>query len=493
VAQTPNWAARPLIFKPAGLPQLPDIEYDYAHVPTIWRFSQSRKFIRGLMGPFGSGKSSGCVIEIPQWAARQPVMDGVRRSRYAVVRNTYRQLSDTSIRTWLDWLPDGQFGTYAKSDHNYFLKMPLDDGTVVESEILFRALDRPEHVSNLLSLDLTGAWGNEARELPWAVIKALQGRVGRYPAVRNGGCVDPGLILDTNAPPDDSWWYKLFEVDRPDNAEIFKQPSGRSAEAENLANLPPDYYTNQMKGADEDYIRVYVDGLYGYVKDGKPVFPEYSDALHCLEVEPVKGVTIKRGWDFGLTPACVFTQVLPDGRWIAFEEICGEDIGISTFADSVLQVSTQRFHGHTFEDYGDPAGEQRSAMTADKAEKTCFDILKGKGIPIRIGEQNLVSRLESVRKPLNTLREGKPQFQLHPRCAMLRKGFLGRYQYRRVKIAGSSERYHDEPEKNEYSHPHDALQYVATRIFGDVVRGWEEQRKRWSERIKYPDRLRNIV
>src|SRR6185437_10787810 len=236
-----------------------DIEYDYGPVPTISRFSQARKFIRGLMGPFGSGKSSGCVMELVQWASRQPDVDGKRRSRFAVVRNTYRQLSDTSIKTFLDWLPDGEFGTYAKSDHNYFLRMPLEDGTAAEAEILFRALDRPEHVSNLLSLELTGAWVNEAREIPWAVIKALQGRVGRYPAVRDGGCVDPGIILDTNPPDDDSWWYRLFEVDRPDNVEIFKQPSGRSAEAENLPNLPKDYYANQMKGADQDYIRVYVD------------------------------------------------------------------------------------------------------------------------------------------------------------------------------------------------------------------------------------------
>jgi len=100
---------------------MPDIEYDYAHVPTIWRFSQARKFIRGLMGPFGSGKSSGCVMEVVQWAARQPMIDGVRRSRFAVVRNTYRQLADTSIKTWLAWVPDGHFGLYAKSDHNYFL------------------------------------------------------------------------------------------------------------------------------------------------------------------------------------------------------------------------------------------------------------------------------------------------------------------------------------------------------------------------------------
>jgi hypothetical protein len=235
-----------------------------------------------------------------------------------------------------------------------------------------------------------------------------------------------------------------------------------------------------MAGADPDFIRVYVDGLYGYVKDGKPVFPEYNEAVHCAEVEPIKGIPIKRGWDFGLTPACVFTQVLPAGRWIVFEELCGDDIGIATFADCVLQLCAERFDGYKFEDYGDPAGAQRSAMTADKAEKSCYDILQGKGIGVQPGGQNLTIRLESVRKPLNTLRDGKPQFQLSPRCKMLRKGFGGRYQYRRVKVAGSAERYHDEPEKNAYSHPHDALQYVATRVFGDVVRGREEQRQRWA-------------
>ena len=99
-----------------------------------------------------------------------------------------------------------------------------------------------------------------------------------------------------------------------------------------------------------------------------------------------------------------------------FEELCDQDAGITTFADGVLTLCDRRWPGFSFEDYGDPAGEQRSAMTADRAEKTCFDILHGKGIQIRAGEQNVTARLESVRKPLNTLRNGKPQLQIHPRC-----------------------------------------------------------------------------
>jgi hypothetical protein len=458
--------------------------YSYASVPTIKRFSESRAFIRGIMGPFGSGKSSGCVMELVKLAKRQHIQaDGKRHARIACIRNTYIQLADTTIKTFLYWLPDGVFGRYRERDHSYHLNR-LDD---LDVEILFRALDKPEHVANLLSLELTAAWGNEARELPWAVIKALKGRVDRYPAQADGGCVDPGIWLDTNPPPDDHWWFKLFEEnasideDGPPSVAIFKQPSGRSAEAENLPNLSPRYYTNLAAGADPDFIRVYVDGQYGYVKDGKPVYPEYNDSLHCAESGPVPGVTIQCGWDFGLTPACVFTQLLPDQRWLILDELCGDDIAIEPFADAVLQMRSQYFSGFQFKDYGDPAGTQRSAMTADKDLKTCFDVLHAKGIRIEGGEQNLTARLECVKKPLNSLASGKPQFQLSPKCAELRKGFLGRYQYKRVKISGAAERYHDVPDKNEYSHPHDALQYVATGLFGDIIRGREEMRNRWAK------------
>jgi hypothetical protein len=99
-------------------------------------------------------------------------------------------------------------------------------------------------------------------------------------------------------------------------------------------------------------------------------------------VEPVKGVVIQRGWDFGLTPACVFTQIHPDGRWLVFDELTADDSRhrhVRRYGRSALRAEV---FGFEFEDYGDPAGSQRSAMTADRDEKTCFDILRGKGIAI---------------------------------------------------------------------------------------------------------------
>lgn len=438
-----------------------NIVYDYADVPTIRDFAKNDKFIRGLMGPFGSGKSTGCLMEIIRRAHEQvPSKDGVRRTRWAVVRNTYPQLRDTTIKTVHDWFPPNRFGQWKQQDHDYL----ITGFKGCHIELMFRALDRPDQVSNLLSLELTGAWMNEAREIPKPIFNAIQGRVGRFPAVKDGGCTWDGIIMDTNPPDLDSWWYHLFEENLPENAAIFKQPSGLSPDAENRTHLKKNYYENLSVGKDPEWVKVYVKGEYGFVIDGKPIYPEYSDSVHCQTVTAVKGITIYRGWDFGLTPACVFTQLLPSGQWIVFDELVAEDMGIDRFSDRVIQYCNQNYNGFAFEDIGDPAGMKRS----ETDEKSCFQIMWAKNIQISGGEQDPTMRIESVKKPLNTLVSGKPGLVLSPQCKTLRKGFQGGYQYRRLQTSG--DRFTEKPDKNQYSHPHDALQYIATRLFSQALR-----------------------
>jgi hypothetical protein len=137
-------------------------------------------------------------------------------------------------------------------------------------------------------------------------------------------------------------------------------------------------------------------------------------------------------------------------------------MGLEEFSEEVLLHHSTKYPELTdIIDIGDPAGEQRSQNDA----KTAFSILHGKGINIEGGMQTLVIRLESVRKPLRMLAlKGEPSFLLDPDCKMLRKGFQGGYQYRRLQT--SAERYTQKPDKNQYSHPMDALQYPMTRIFG---------------------------
>lgn len=465
------------------------IEYDYTSVPTVEEFSESDKFIRAIIGPFGSGKSSGCVMEIMQRAIEQAPdpLDGIRKSRWAIIRNTFPQLRDTTIKTVHDWFPPEKFGAYKVSDNEYVIEKIKG----CHIHLLYRALDRPEHVANLLSMELTGAWINEAREIPKSIFDALQGRVGRYPSARNGGCTWSGVIMDTNPPDTDSWLYQLFEESRktdgllcqvcekpavnvfnkgsdsqqaycPEhtNIELFRQPSGFSPDAENLAHLPKDYYRNLAIGKDEEFIKVYIRGEYGFIMDGKPVYPEYRDSTHCQEFEVIRGATIRRGWDFGLTPSVSFSQMAPNGQWRVIDEIVSENIAIDRLSDEVITYCNQRYPGFPFEDFGDPAGDSRSQVD----ERTCFQILRAKGIRIEPGDQDPGLRIESVKKALNTMIDGKPGFLIHPRCQKLRKGFQGGYRYRKIQTTG--EHFSEKPEKNDYSHIHDALQYDATRLFG---------------------------
>ena len=437
-------------------------KYCFAVQSTFWLARcEDTIFITG-----NSGKSSACVTElVNRGRAQRKGPDGVRRTRFAVIRNTYGELRDTTIKTIMQWLPELYFGRYVKHEHTYTITAFED--TVIE--LVFLALDRPDDIKKLLSLELTGAWVNEAREVPWSIIEALQGRVGRYPAMRDGGASWFGIWMDTNPPDNDSRWFKFFEEARPSNARIFKQPSGRARNAENLPNLPGGqrYYTNLAIGKKAEWIKVYVDGEYGFVVDGRPVFPEYNDRIHCQDVDPVPGVTIIRSWDFGLTPACAFSQVLPSGQWLTFDEMTSDGMSIDKFSDDVIQHCNRAFRGEgvRFEDWADPAGNQRAQTDL----RTCFDIMQGKGIMVEGSIQNPQMRHESIGKPLRTLVDGEPQFILHSRCKNLRKGFMGGYHYRRLKVSG--ERYSDKVEKNMLSHIMEALEYGTVQYFAPVLTG----------------------
>lgn len=432
------------------------IQYDYTGSPTLRDFALSSAFLRCVTGPFGSGKSSACVMEIIRRAKEQaPGLDGIRRTRWAVIRNTYTELRDTTIKTFHDWLPPSMFGTWQVANHDYYITAIPG----VHIEVLFRALDNEADIKKLLSMELTGAWLNESREIPWAIVEAITGRVGRYPAMKDGGPTWYGVFMDTNPPDEESDLYHVFEEERPDNAVIFRQPSGLSDKAENKNHLVPGYYENLSIGKTEEWKNVYVHGKYGFIIEGQPVYPEYNDVTHCKEIEPISSLPIRRGWDFGLTPACSFSQLRPNGQWTVIDELYADSLGISRFSGDVLDYCSRKFPNFSFEDYGDPAGNQRSQVD----ERTCFDILRAKGIMIKDGEQSVMRRLESVRKALTTLLDGEPMFILHPRCKRLRKGFMGGYHYPQLRSKPGELK--ENPEKNVYSHIHDALQYDASRLF----------------------------
>ena len=70
-----------------------------------------------------------------------------------------------------------------------------------------------------------------------------------------------------------------------------------------------------------DWIKCYAKGDYTYVQEGMPIWPEYDDTSMSIDLEPEPGIPIQVGLDFGLTPAAVFAQRMPNGRWHVLHEL----------------------------------------------------------------------------------------------------------------------------------------------------------------------------
>lgn len=470
---------------------------------------KDNSFFRGIRGPVGSGKSVGCSVEVFRRACMQEQnKDGIRQSRWAIIRNTNPQLRTTTIKTWLDWFPENDWGkfTWSVPYTHHIKKGDLD------LEVIFLALDRPEDVKKLLSLELTGIWINEARELPKSIIDACTMRVGRYPSMREGGPSWSGVIADTNAPEEDHWWsimsgeapvpdYINAEeakmLVKPDNWLFFTQPPGMvekrdedgnvdeylpNKDAENSKNMLDTYYKNLINGKSKSWIDVYVMNRLGAIQDGKPIYNMFVRDTHVAQEEiPVAaGMPVFCGLDFGLTPAAIFGQKVR-GRWLILQEIVAFDMGIVRFSEILRQEIATRYGACEVNIYGDPSGDFR----AQTDESTPFQVLRGAGLMARPAPSNDVSlRIEAVAAPLNRMVDGHPGFMIDQRCKETIKGFEGGYQYRRIQVSG--ERYDDKPDKNRFSHIHDALQYLMLGAGeGREVLGNSRQAKVFNARSDY--------
>jgi hypothetical protein len=162
-------------------------DVDYTPPATIEDFIRAylpnELFYAFIIGPFGSGKTTGMLFKIAYMAALQEKdpRDGIRRTRVVVVRNTATQLRDTTLSSWNYWFKDGQAGKWLATKMTFILK--FGD---VECEVMFRALDTEDDVARVLSLEVTFAVLDEFVQIPGKIIEALSGRCGRWRPARSG-------------------------------------------------------------------------------------------------------------------------------------------------------------------------------------------------------------------------------------------------------------------------------------------------------------------
>lgn len=435
--------------------------------PTVQQFMLSERRIRVIVGPLGSGKSLGCIMELMRRACEQQPFNGVRYTRFALIRNTLQQLRQTVLADVREHL--GKIINYYATDSTIQIRISLPDGTKVHSDWMLLPLDTKEDVRRLLSLQLTGAWINEIREIPIDIVRPLLGRTGRYPSKANGGFTWRGIIADSNPWDVDSPYHDRLVLKPHPNWELFHQPSGVGPDAENTQNLPPGYYEDLMDDAASEFVAVHVESQWGSSNAGQAVFRRtFNAAKHAREMQAITNPhrPIMVGLDFGRTPAAVIGQVDSYGRLIIMKEIVTDDMGIPQMIAERLKPALMMppFAGRRVFVVGDPAGVYKTQM----GEETPFTELKSQGLLAYPAATNDPERrIMAVEKALMAFPGGEPGLQINrAECPTLITALGNKYRYRKKKD-GQLE---DRPEKlHPWSDICDALQYFCLGAQANLV------------------------
>lgn len=488
-------------------------------LPTIQRDAQGRKiykpdgevlreFLRDrshvsiIRGSIGSGTSSASIMKIfsismEQWPNPET---GVRQTRWCVVRNTFPDLKNTTVKTWLDWFPEDQYGRFYW-DRPFRHVIKLGD---MEMEVHFIALDSPDDIRKMRSMEMTGFWFNELEFIDKEIIDEAESRTGRYPAVKHGGARWDGVIADMNAPREDhfiplmmgevplpdSWTEEeRLSYQKPSNWGYCVQPPAMlevrdgsglltgykmNPLAENVRWLKPGYYEEKIKGKSKQWIDSRVLNKITVFVDGKPVWQQFNTESHVSStpLEPIPGWTVYVGLDFGRNPAMVMGQIV-NGRWRVFAEETGRSIGASLFAPIVKRKLTQRLGEweparslsasrgadgvYSVEFFGDPKGQDGTQSD----EVTAYDIFRNLGMPVQpapVKNNHIQTRIEAVEYAMITMTNGVPRLSVcGTNCRTLKVACAGGYHFARIK---GTQNHKDTPEKDRYSDIADALQYM---------------------------------
>jgi hypothetical protein len=490
---------RTVTFKPVG--------------PVAKAFINDRMFISSIMGPYGSAKTTSCFQKILNAAAWQkPQNDGVRRIRVACIRATYGQLEKTVMKDWFAWFPKTKENWNGESNtHKVTINVPMFGW--LEIEMIFIGVGELKAEEVFKGMPVTVLWLNEVDTLHREILNYGLPRVGRYPLARDGGCTWSGVIADFNAPEVDNWTYDLLvnknlgvppeimermqaQYGRHFGINFWRQPSGRSPEAENLDNLPPGYYDRLIIGfaGNDNKVRRFVDNEFGAVNNGQPVYPEFNDAFHVAKefVRPVDGLPIHIGVDGGSTPAAVFAQEDELGQI----RVLAECVIFNTSAEvQLLKMGPRQFgrecreffnrmwpSAKVGEIFGDPAGFYGAG---DSGEDLAWMQEFGRAFGQRVrsapgtGGNRITPRIEAVRECLTKNVGSRPGMLVSPIAKHLRRGFNNGYVIQRMSFSDGSGRYKDAPHKNDFSHVHDALQYVVlgVRKRGDALNDLDDRQR----------------
>lgn len=461
---------------------------------TVAQLLSSPALVRVIMGPEGSGKTGGCLMDNVYGTMGQEPHPAkyeldrgeklyLRFAKRAVIRSTTRDLERTTIPSWLRWVPKGLghwTGGSGGVPATHTLIWNMGDGTAAHLVMEFFGLGDKKPDEAMPGWEGSGAYLNEVNLLSPDVLMFMRSRSRRFPpreaGIGFGGLTRQRIVADCNAFDDQHWCYKMFVENPPADLAFFRQPGAVSRQpgggyavnpqAENIQNLPENFYQDLWVGQPDWWIRAKLMNEFVGARDGDPVYGEWVEAQHLAQYDlaPIPGLPLLVGGDAGLHGAVVIAQLSHWGQVRVLDEVIAPEggMGAEAFGKMVNAVLRERYAGYSV-DWGsyDPAGNQRGATD----ERSWAMVMQAvTGFSWRPAETNKPGiRQQAVRGALlrPVVIDGKPAFGLlvSRRCTKLVRGFNGAYRLKRSRDAQGN--IIAEADKNHpYSDVHDGLQYL---------------------------------
>lgn len=481
-----------------------------------------------IRGPIGDGKSVLMCFYIVKKSHTQIALEvtegGVKRrirwSKWLIARHTFKALEETTIETWNQWFGDrtrwkknpGLVGRYEED---------LPDGTLCRIDFVCHALDSPRILNDLQSLELSGAWINEATQTTLRIVGRVFSRLKRFNPI-------PGLkegprpfhvIMDTNSPNETNWWFRKEVVEQPAGWMFFVCPPAVLQErdpktgkfyyvpndvehaakhgrrpAENVREIDGGYHRglgywmDMISSLDDDDIRTLLMNQFGLTVSGQAVHAaSWNNDRHRFDPKDApyeRGMALLMGMDLGRTPACAIAQMGLDGVLRIKRAVTTWNPRLNNGAGGLDRMDVGQFWEECLRPvlvnefgypqcrhicFADPAGKNYNEVVSVSA----IDRLSGMGLniipcdktPTFSSDSDDVTNGNSVEIRISCvdelLRRGRLQVADCEGCKMILEGFNGKYAYRKMRsTADGAERYDDKPDKNDWSHIMDAVQYL---------------------------------
>lgn len=455
--------------------------------PVAAAFAASTALNPIIVGPVGSGKTTQALQKGMVLANRVPPLAPtvrsagrrVKRCRVALVTRTYRVM-------WKNLLPsyfkvfDKAWGKWTGGEgepwvHRFDLDVPGGD-LRFEMETLGLAVGDTSLDDLTRGLELTGAYAYEFDTLPEDTMEKFLSRCGRYPNMPNGALQDevPRQVWgDCNAFDPDHFAYEAcFGESKPAGREVFVQPGGRTAQAENVQNVGKRYYAELAATLKPWQVARQVDNRFVPDRPGFVVYTDWNPLLHEApgEIEPEPTLPLIVGLDQGMHAAAVVFQRPRPKVWRALDELVvpkEEGWTAKKFAEALGDLLQQRYPHHAVIAIVDPAARAGTGVGGDVAALTwLMEFQQNFPYPVRVALSNRVKGLSgvvsAVRDVLTRLDGGAPSLLVSTRCRVLRKGFNGAFRFKaKPKEPGVAS---PEIEKNHEANVHNAAQYAVHTV-----------------------------